>query len=136
MKVHGSYAVKKWDEKPYDEISPNSRLTKASVEYLFSGEIEGKALVEYLMFYKHFDPADQHKSSAEYLGLIRFDGKLDGKPGSFVFDDHGTFDSGTASSALRIVAGSGTGALQGITGTGKYHANREGYSFELDYNLP
>ena len=135
MKVHGSYTVKKWDENSYDQISPNTKLTKASVEYQITGEIEGKALVEYLMFYSHFDLNDQHNSSAVYTGFIRFDGRLNGKSGGFVLDDHGTFNTGTASSRLQIVTGSGTGALQGITGTGKYRADREGYFIELDYDL-
>jgi hypothetical protein len=71
-----------------------------------------------------------------YRGLIRFDGKLREKSGSFVLRDHGTFAAGTASSAVEILEGSGTGALQGITGAGNYHADRAGYFFELDYCLP
>jgi hypothetical protein len=136
MKAQGTYKVTKWEENPYDQISVSSKLSKASVEYQCSGEIEGKAIVEYLMFYSHSDPNDPHNSSAEYVGFIRFQGKLKEKPGSFVLHDHGTFQGGTARSALRIATGSGTGALQGITGTGKYRADREGYFLELDYDLP
>jgi hypothetical protein len=136
MKAQGTYKVTKWQENPYDQISADSKLTKASVEYQCSGEIEGKAAVEYLMFYSHSDPVDQHNSSAEYVGLIRFQGKLKDKAGSFVVQDHGTFQGGTARSALQIAAGSGTGALLGITGTGKYRADRESYFLELDYDLP
>ncbi len=136
MNAHSSYMVKKWEENSYAQISPNSKLTKASVEYQVTGEIDGKALVEYLMFYRHFDPNDQHKSSASYIGLIRFDGKLKDKSGTFVLQDHGTFDAGGASSVLQIIAGSGTGALRGIIGTGKYLANKEGYFLDLDYDLP
>ena len=136
MKVQGNYTVAKWEENSYDQISANAKLTKASVEYRFTGEIEGKASVEYLMFYSHFDPSDPHKSGAVYVGLIRFQGKLKDKSGSFVLNDQGTFKAGTASSDLRIVETSGTGALQGITGTGKYRANEEGYYFQLDYDVP
>ncbi len=136
MKVQGSYKVTTWEENPYDYISANSKLSKASVEYQCTGEIEGKAIVEYLMFYSHFDPNDQHNSSAVYVGLIRFHGKIKDKSGSFVLHDRGTFNAGTASSVLEIAIGSGTGALQGITGTGKYRADREGYFLELDYSLP
>ena len=49
-----------------------------------SGDLTGKASVEYLMFYKHFDEKDQHKASAVYTGLIRFTGSVNGKTGSFV----------------------------------------------------
>ena len=135
MKAKGTYAVKKWEESNYQQLTPEKKITKASVEYGFSGEIEGKGLVEYLMFYSHFDPKDQHKSSASYVGLIYFVGTLLGKSGSFVIEDNGTFEDGTAKSTMRIAKGSGTGQLDGIYGNGGYLANREGYHIELEYNF-
>jgi len=126
MKAKGTYAVKKWEENPYEQISSEMKMTKASIEYLMSGEINGKALVEYLMF---------HKSSALYIGLIRFVGNVQGKEGSFVIEDHGTFENGAASSTLQIISGSGMGELKGIQGTGRYSATRDGAQIELDYNL-
>jgi hypothetical protein len=135
MKAKATYSVKKWEEKTYDQISPEIKMTKASVEYEFSGELEGTASVEYLMFYSHADPTDQHKSSASYVGLIRFEGTLNGRSGSFAMKDDGTFESGTAASALTIVEGSGTGSLEGIKGTGMYRANCEGFVFEMEYEM-
>jgi hypothetical protein len=135
MKVKGTYTVKKWEESAYRQITPEKRMTKASVEYNFNGEIEGKGLVEYLMFYSHFDPKDQHKASASYVGLIYFDGTLSGKSGSFVLEDNGTFEGGAAKSTLRIAKGSGTGQLEGIQGNGIYLADQEGYHIELEYNF-
>ena len=136
MNVKGSYKVIKWEEAPYENISANSKLSKASVEYQFTGEMEGTARVEYLMFYSYFDPADPHDSKAAYAGLIRFEGKLLGRSGSFVMIDNGTFQDGAANSRLLIANGSGAGALQGITGNGNYRADRSGYTIELDYALP
>ena len=136
MKAQGTYTVKKWDENTYEQISPDMKMTRASVEYSLSGEIEGRASVEYLMFYRHFDLKDQHNSSASYAGLIRFSGVVAGKQWSFVMKDDGTFEGGSAVSALRICEGSGTGTLAGITGTALYRAGQEGLHFELDYKLP
>jgi len=136
MRAEGTYTVRKWEENTYEQISPEMKMTKASVEFNFTGEIDGKASVEYLMFYSHFDPKDQHNSSASYVGLIRFDGTLKGKTGSFVMKDNGAFEDGAAISILQIAEGSGTGALRGITGTGMYRADRQGSRLELDYNLP
>ena len=136
MKTKGTYTVKKWEELTYQQIAPEMKMTKASVEYTFSGEIEGKASVEYLMFYRHFDPNDQHKASAAYVALLRFEGSLSGRSGSFVMIDNGTFEGGTANSDLQIAEGSGTGTLQGISGTGLYRANQDGFHFQLDYELP
>jgi len=136
MRAEGTYTVKKWEENMCEQISSEMKMTKASVEYGFSGAIDGKASVEYLMFYSHFDPKDQHNSSASYVGLIRFDGKLAGRSGSFVMKDNGAFEGGTANSTLQIAEGSGTGALRGITGTGMYRADRQGARLELDYDVP
>ncbi len=133
MRATGTFSVKKWEENPYKEISPEMKMTKASVVYALSGEIEGTASVEYLMFYHHVDNTDQHKSSASYVGLFRLDGKISGKSGSVVMEDRGTFVGGTASSTLQIVAGSGTGELKGIAGQGKYQAGQSGIHLELDY---
>ena len=135
MKAEGTYGVKKWEENVYEQISSEMKMTKASVAYSMSGEILGNALVEYLMFYKYFDAKDQHKSSAIYVGLIRFVGSVKGKEGSFAIEDRGTFESGAASSTLQIISGSGTGELHGIQGAGRYSANQYGAHIELDYIL-
>jgi len=135
MKAKASYSVKKWEEVTFRQISPEMKMTKASVLYEFSGDLQGMASVEYLMFYRHFDPNDQHKASASYVGLIHFEGKLLGKSGSFVFEDNGTFEGGSANSSLRIAQGSGTGALKEIYGTGMYLANKDGFHLELDYDF-
>lgn len=135
MKANASYSVKQWEEAAYRQLSPEMKLTKASVIYEFTGDLQGIASVEYLMFYHHFDSKDPHKASASYVGLIHFDGTLLGKSGSFVFEDNGTFDAGAAISHLRIAEGSGTGSLKGIQGTGMYRATKEGFHLELDYDL-
>jgi hypothetical protein len=135
MKASGTYTVKKWEEKPYEEIPPEMKMTRATVEYELSGEIAGKASVEYLMFYSHFDAKDPHNASASYVGIIRFEGTLGGKSGSFVMKDDGVFEAGAAKSTLRIAEGSGTGALRGITGTGTYRADGNGFRLDLDYSL-
>ena len=74
MNAKGTYAVKKWEESTYQQLTPEKKMTKASVEYGFSGDIEGKGSVEYLMFYSHVDPKDQHNAAASYVGLILFEG--------------------------------------------------------------
>jgi hypothetical protein len=134
MKAKATYSVKRWEETTYRPISSGMKLTRASVVYEFSGDLKGTGSVEYLMFYRHFDPDDQHKASASYVGLIHFEGTLGGTPGSLVLEDNGSFEGGSAVSSLRIAEGSGTGALKDIRGTGRYVANKEGFQLELDYN--
>jgi hypothetical protein len=135
MKAKATYTVKKWEERDHLQISPGTKMTKASVEYALTGDIEGKASVEYVMFYSHFDPTDQHKAAASYMGLIFFEGTVAGMRGSFVIEDRGAFEAGTAKSTLWIAKGSGAGDLSGIHGSGKYIANQDGFHFELDFDL-
>jgi len=135
MKAKGTFNIKKWEETVDEEISTVMKTTKASVEYAFAGEAEGMASVEYFMFYRYFDLKDPHKSSAVYVGLLKFSGNLSGKEGSFFMEENGTFENGTVNSTLRIVSGSGLRELEQISGTGHYHAGQDGSYFELDYSL-
>ena len=131
VKISGNYTTTKWDEHPYQVIEDRMKLTKASVEFEFTGDIIGTALVEYLMFYTSFDVEDMHKSAAQYVGQMRIEGNLKGKSGSFALLDTGTFESGVAKSQITIISGSGTEELFNITGRGSYMADQFGCSWEL-----
>jgi hypothetical protein len=135
MKLSGTYTVKKWEEAPYEVIEDRMKATRASVEYAYSGDIEGTAKVEYLMFYRSFDNKDPHKAEAEHVAMMRIIGKLNGKSGSFAVKDNGSYGSGLAKASLSIVAGSGTGELAGISGTGSYKADQSGWNWELDVSF-
>jgi hypothetical protein len=111
------------------------RMTKASVEFAFQGQMEGKGFVEYLMFYTYVNETDPHKSTATYVGLIIFEGKLNGRNGSLTMEDRGTFGNGVAESALAIIPGSGTDQLMGITGSGRYTATPQRCECTLEYEL-
>ena len=51
---------------------------------------------------------------------------MHGKEGSFVIEDHGTFENGEANSTLQIIVGSGLGELKSIQGSGRYSASHDG----------
>lgn len=136
MKISGSYSPTRWDEHPYQLIEDRMKLTKATVEFEFSGDIEGTGFIEYLMFYTSFDPEDMHASIAHYVGQMRIVGNVKGKSGSFVLSDTGAFESGTAKSNITIISGSGTEELSNINGSGTYTADQSSCSWELDIDLP
>jgi hypothetical protein len=133
MKASGTCKPVKWDETTLVEISPAVKTTRASVVYAFSGGIDGRADAEMLMYYPHVDPTDPHKSTARYVGLLQFTVTLDGRAGSFVVEEAGRFEGGLAASTLTIMDGSGTGALAGIRGAGRFHATKDAALCELDY---
>lgn len=132
MRIVSTYVPSKWDEKAYEVIEGRMKCTKASVEFAMSGDIEGAANVEYVMFYQSFDDRDPHKARAQYVSLMRITGNVKGKSGSFALGDNGTFEGGAAHSKVTIIPDSGTGELAKISGAGSYKADHSGCTLELD----
>jgi hypothetical protein len=128
-RANAMFAIKEWDEKPYNEAPGMPKLTRASVTKTFRGDIEGESQVEYLMIYG----AD---GSATFVGLERVVGRLDGKSGSFVLTRTGTFTGGVAKEAYAVVPGSGTGELAGLRGSGSSAAEHaKENTMTLEYEL-
>lgn len=132
----GALTPVRWDEKPYEILSRESRLSMAAVEYNFHGEAEGRGRGQYLLYYRHFNEKDVHHSESTYSGFVHWSGTLNGRTGTFILEETGNFEEGVASSTLRIVPGSGTDELKGIIGSGKVLANEGEAHFEIDYVLP
>jgi hypothetical protein len=126
-----TFEVKKWDEQPYFEGDGQSRLTRASVAKVFRGDLEGESTLEYLMAY----PGD---GTASFVGLERVTGHVAGRAGSFILQHTGSDDGHTATGTWRVVPGSGTGELRGLSGQGRMSLSRNEpqYTFTLDYELP
>ena len=74
----------------------------------------GESLSEMVMVYVG--------GEAEYVGLERVTATLDGKSGTFVTSLVGGFKDGVAASSWDVVAGSGTGDFEGLTGKGRFEA--------------
>jgi hypothetical protein len=123
--ANARFAIKGWDEKPYSEEQGLPKLTRAAVTKTFTGDLEGEGHVEYLMMYR----AD---GSATFVGFERVTARLAGKAGSFVLQRAGAFENGVAKETYSVVAGSGTGELQGLRGDG---ATAVGHGMEHPFTL-
>ena len=123
-----TFKIENWDEQPYAELAGGGKLTRASVKQALSGDIEGDAEVEWLMCYR----GDE---TAEFVGLQRIDGRLGERAGSFVLaQTEGSFDGKEARGRLSVVPDSGTGDLEGLTGSGEFVAPHGGEAtLSLDY---
>jgi hypothetical protein len=124
------FAIKGWDEKPYNEAAGQPKLTRASVTKTFTGDLEGESQLEYLMMYR----AD---GTASFVGLERVQGRLGGRSGSFVLQRTGVFDGTLAKESYTVVAGSGTEELAGLRGKGSSAAghakeNQMTLEYEVD----
>jgi Protein of unknown function (DUF3224) len=131
MSTHATttFTMKSWDEKPYDEFDGGRKLTRASVTYAYSGDLEGEGKMEYLMAYN----AD---GSGNAIGLERVLGRVGGRSGSFVIQHNGTFEARGVKDTWFIVPGSGTEQLQDLSGGGSFDISGQGpYPITFDYDL-
>ena len=125
------FAVKTWDEKPYQELEGGSKLARASVTKTYRGDITGDATSESLMFYR----AD---GSAVFASLERVGGAIGGRAGTFVLQGSGIYRDGTATCDCTVVPDSGSGELRGLRGEGRFvagHADYPNVRFTLDYSF-
>lgn len=123
------FAIKNWDEEPYSEGADLPKLTRASVEKTFTGDIEGEGHVEYLMMYRS-------DGTATFVGMERVTGRVDGRSGSFVLQRIGRFENGLATESYTVIPGSGTGELRGLRGEGESSVGHGlEHPFELTYEL-
>jgi Protein of unknown function (DUF3224) len=76
------------------------------------------------------------KGSAGYVAIERVTGTLHGRAGSWVFQHSGTMNQGAQSLSIRVVPGSGTGALSGIDGVFKLDIVGGKHLYEFEYTLP
>ncbi|HEY0926065.1 DUF3224 domain-containing protein [Brevundimonas sp.] len=74
--------------------------------------------------------------SGAYVAMERVRGALDGREGTFLLVHRGVMDRGAQDLSITIVPGSGTGALEGLTGV--FHLTIAGgeHRYVLDYTLP
>lgn len=130
MSMHATAMVEvtDWDEKPYNEIEGEPKLTRASVKQTYQGDIAGEGTLEYLMVYT--------ETSVTYVGLERVIGSIAGRKGSFALKHTGVFEDGEAKTKWSVVPGSGTGDLAGLLGEGRVSPG-EGRTFPiaLDYDF-
>src|SRR5215218_1012581 len=124
-----TFQVTGWDEDTYAELDGGQKLSKAEVTQSFAGDIEGDGAVTWLMAYTA-------EKAAEYVGIQRVTGSLGGNQGSFLLTTQGAYDGSVAEGTWTVVAGSGTGDLTGLTGTGTFRAPLAGEpEVTLDYDL-
>ena len=130
MLATATFSLKRWDEKPYDEVDGAPKLSRASVVYGFEGELAGDGRLEYLMSYLP-------DSTALFVGYQRFVGRVAGREGTFIFTHAGRFANGVATDTWTVMPGSGTGDLAGIRGQVEFSASHQDqYEILFEYEVP
>jgi len=121
----GTFHTMSWDEEQYDAAPGHPKFTHARVTHELHGDIKGEASICYLLAYR-----PDH--AATFVGFAMITGTLEGKTGSFVMQDVGTFENGVAKGRWTILAGLGSGALHSIRGDGHFAASSAGATYLLD----
>ena len=119
-----TFKVKDWQEDRSSQTSP--RITPASIKYDLP-EMAGSIAAEYLMTYL----PDGNASFVFTETLLAEN--FAGKKGSFITQGQGTFDAKTyaVQATFKIVTGTGTGELTGISGKGSIRTTPSStYHFE------
>ncbi|OON81441.1 DUF3224 domain-containing protein [Streptomyces tsukubensis] len=129
----GHFAYADWEEEARGAHDTYPRLAHASVSNSFSGGVEAaKTSCEYVIVYVT-------ETTGTFTGMESLTGTLDGRAGTFVVEERGSFDEeGTVRCAFEVVPGSGTGALTGLRGKGTFTAPRGERSipYTFAYRLP
>jgi hypothetical protein len=124
----GTFEITGMHEDPWHQGEDGPRLTRAGGSQRFSGDLEGEGVVEWLACYAN--------GGARLVGLQRIDGRVGERSGSFVIEATSDHDGKQSSGAWRILDGTGSGELAGISGTGRFEASGgRTVSYRLDYEL-
>lgn len=127
--ARGTFTVASWEENTYQELGGKQKLAKARMGFRLAGDLEGDLVCDTFMYYRE-------DGTAEYTGIQHFTGTLAGREGTCVMVADGTYDGTQARSAWRVIPGSGTGALAGLSGTGESAATASPPgTYQLGYEL-
>ncbi|TGA95171.1 DUF3224 domain-containing protein [Streptomyces sp. MZ04] len=126
-----SFTFTQWDEKPVAGADGGARIAHAAVTNDFTGVIKATGTsCQYTLVYTD-------ETTGAFVGHEFIDGSVDGRSGSFVLEQRGSFGAdGTISCTLTVHPGSGSGELAGLTGTGsfttRHGASAVPYTFTYD----
>jgi hypothetical protein len=114
--VEGGFETTSWDEKECQALGEGgAKVTRATFAQRFSGGIEAETVSETVMTYRE-------DGTADFVGYVRVNGRLSGRPGTFVLQNVGAFDGKEVKAETEVVPGSATGELTGLSGKGTYAA--------------
>ena len=128
--AQGSFEVK-LAPQPAAPGTEAAALSRQTIDKQFHGDLEGSSLGEMLAV------MDKNTGSGAYVALERVTGTLGGRQGSFVLMHSATMTRGAPALSVTVVPDSGSGELQGLSGTLAIHIDAKGaHSYTFDYSLP
>jgi hypothetical protein len=110
-----------------EDIGPAAMLGRMTIDKQFRGELEGTSQGQMLT------AGAVSSGSAVYVAVERVSARLAGKQGTFALYHVGVVDRAQPSLSIRIVPGSGTDGLTGISGTLDVRVENGAHAYVLEY---
>jgi hypothetical protein len=125
----GPFDVKINPQSAYN-TDPAALLGRMSIDKQFHGDLDATSKGEMLT------AGSAVNGSAAYVAVERVTGSLRGKSGAFALQHTGMLNRGAPSLVINVVPDSGTGDLEGLTGTMSIEIVAGKHSYVFDYTLP
>jgi hypothetical protein len=119
---------KSWEQTPYATAEQAPELAAASGVDVYHGDVEGEG------HWRGLTVAGPD-GTGDLLSLQRMICVIGGRSGTFVLRISGTFDCTGSRANWEVVPGSGTGELQGISGSGGFETSGGTTTYTLDYTF-
>ncbi|TDU79822.1 DUF3224 domain-containing protein [Streptomyces sp. KS 21] len=127
----GRFTFADWEEQPIGSAESTPRLARSTVVNSFAGGIEaGATSAGYTFTYIE-------EGAGSYTGMELLSGTVDGRKGTFVMEQRGTFDAAGTRCTFEVVPGSATGELAGLSGSGSFTYRKGDMSvpYEFTYTV-
>jgi hypothetical protein len=125
--VTGEFEVVEWNDTLYHESEDpdGTKLARVTVRKTFTGAVAGTSVTEVLT------AVAGTGTGRGYVASELFDGSIDGRSGTVVFQHGGVGDDSGSESFGHIVPGTGSGELAGLRGTLVYRHDASGAAVTL-----
>jgi len=105
-------------------------INRFELSKTFHGDLQGTGAGVML------SAGDPQAGAAGYVAIETVDGNLGGRQGSFALQQFGSLHGGSQTLHYEVVPGSGSGQLDGLTGTLHLNIDEDGtHRYELEYQL-
>lgn len=129
MNAKGTFTVQLDPKDAYNPGTEGNRLARMTIDKQFEGNLKAASKGEML------SAMTAVKGSAGYVALEQVTGELDGKSGSFVLMHFGTMTKGQDYLKLEVVPDSGTGELEGLSGSMGIEIEDGVHRYQFEYQL-
>lgn len=126
------FTMRSWQEDVVSGAGDGPRYAHAHATFAYSGIIEGTSDCDYLLFYPG---ANGDSAGTTSPGLERIEGSVDGRCGSFVIKHDVGFGERGVTGTWRVLPGSGTGELAGLSGAGTISGASETMRYTFDFEV-